>query len=118
MKRLVRFAGLAAGIVAVAYLLRDQLVRVPQHPTPPPHFRQTSPNGETAAPGETTAAALADDLTDIVGIGPVYAKRLAASGISSFADLAAADVTTTAAAVNVTAERVAEWVDQARQLLR
>jgi predicted flap endonuclease-1-like 5' DNA nuclease len=118
MKRLLRFLGLVAGFAAVAYLLRDRLVRVPEEPTPPPHFRQASPNGETATPRETTAAALADDLTDIVGIGPVYAKRLAASGITSFAELATADIATTAAAVNVAADRVAEWVEQARQRLR
>lgn len=118
MKRLIRFAGLLAGLAAAAYLLRDQLVRVRQEPAPPPHFRQASPNGEAASPQETTAAALADDLTDIVGIGPVYAKRLNASGISTFSELAAADIAVTAEAVNVTVERVADWVEQARRRQR
>jgi polyhydroxyalkanoate synthase len=113
MKRLIRFVGLAAGLAAVAYLLRDQLVRVHEEPTPPPRFRQPS-----AEAGESAEAALADDLTEIVGVGPVYAKRLAAAGITSFAELAAADVAATAQAVNTAAERVAEWVDQARQRLR
>ena len=115
MRRLVRFVGLVTGVAAVAYLMRDKLVRIPEDPSPPPHFK--SPNGKAAAPVKATQAMLADDLTEINGIGPAYSKRLADAGIKTFAELIAADAASTAEAVDVGEDQVADWADQARQRL-
>ncbi|MDH3729731.1 MAG: helix-hairpin-helix domain-containing protein [Acidimicrobiia bacterium] len=117
MRRFVRFVGLVTGVAAIAYLMRDKLVRIPEEPVPPPHFRADSPNGEAAAPDKATRAVLADDLTEITGIGPAYSKRLADAGINTFAELVAADIAATAEAVDVSADQVADWADQARQRL-
>lgn len=117
MRRFLRAAGLLAGLGAAAYLLRERWVRVPEEPGPPPHFRATSPNGEAAAPASAVTQALADDLTEINGIGPVYAGRLQASGITTFSGLAAADAEGTAETIDVGPEMVADWIAQARQRL-
>ncbi len=114
VKRLARFLAIVAGLGAVGYLMRDRLVRVPEEPAPPPHFRGPSPNGEPAQPQEATRAALADDLTEINGIGPAYAGRLEEAGITTFRQLAETDVAETAAAIDVGEDQVASWVEQAR----
>jgi predicted flap endonuclease-1-like 5' DNA nuclease len=114
VRRLIRALGIVAGAAAVVYLMRDKLVRIPAEPEPPPHFKGTSPNGETADARTAAAAALADDLTEITGIGPAYAGRLRATGIESFAQLAEADPQETANAIDVSEEQVANWVEQAR----
>ena len=48
------------------------------------------PAQKAAAKPASAPAAGPDPLTEIVGIGPVYAKRLQAAGIHTFAELAAA----------------------------
>ena len=50
------------------------------------------------------------------GIGPVYAGKLASIGIDNFAALAAADADDVAARADLSAERVADWIDEARRL--
>lgn len=66
-----------------------------------------------AAPkAEAPAAAAADDLTKITGIGPAAAKKLTDAGITTYAQLAAIDVDTFDA-VKVKAE----WVEQAKELV-
>ncbi|MCK8484187.1 50S ribosomal protein L21 [Aliiroseovarius sp. S2029] len=57
------------------------------------------------------AAAAADDLTAITGVGPAAAKKLADAGITTFAQLAAVDVDSFDA-VKVKPE----WVEQAKTL--
>ncbi|WP_299355724.1 50S ribosomal protein L21 [uncultured Shimia sp.] len=59
------------------------------------------------------AAAAADDLTAITGVGPAAAKKLADAGITSFAQLAAVDVDSFDA-VKVKAEWVAQAADLAK----
>ena len=115
MRRLARFVGLAAGLAAVVYVLRDKLVRIPEEAGPPPHFKAVGSG--TKAPETTVAAVAADDLTVIKGIGPVYAERLRNAGIDGFAALAGADVAATADTIDVSAEQVADWAAQARQLV-
>ena len=66
---------------------------------------------KAAAKAEAPAAAAADDLTAINGVGPAAAKKLADAGITSFAQLAAVDVETFDA-VKVKPE----WVEQAKEL--
>jgi large subunit ribosomal protein L21 len=66
-----------------------------------------------AAPkAEAPAAAAADDLTKITGIGPAAAKKLTDAGITTYAQLAAIDVETFDA-VKVKAD----WVEQAKELV-
>ncbi|MCK8463608.1 50S ribosomal protein L21 [Aliiroseovarius sp. S1339] len=64
-----------------------------------------------AAKAEAPAAAAADDLTAITGVGPAAAKKLAEAGITTFAQLAAVDVDSFEA-VKVKPE----WVEQAKTL--
>jgi len=76
--------------------------RVPAEP--PPHYRSTPPPPE-ADP---------DDLTEIKGIGPVYAGRLVEAGIETFEGLGAAEATLVAAAAGVSAEVADLWIERAR----
>jgi predicted flap endonuclease-1-like 5' DNA nuclease len=72
-----------------------------------------------AASGSSTApAGGSDDLTAIKGIGPAIQRKLAAVGVESFADLAAADASDLAQKIGsrpVTAERVRAWIAEARK---
>ena len=49
------------------------------------------PKPAAAQPEKTVAAPVPDDLTEIKGIGPAVQNKLRALGITTFADLAAAD---------------------------
>jgi predicted flap endonuclease-1-like 5' DNA nuclease len=51
----------------------------------------------------------------IKGIGPAYAERLANEGVHSVADLAAADVSELAEAVDLSETRVGRWVERAQE---
>lgn len=80
---------------------------------------------ESESEGETTGEHAATvDIDDaegggesvevIKGIGPAYAERLANAGIDSVADLAAADVTALAEAVDLSEKRVGRWIERAQ----
>lgn len=85
-----------------------------------------APAAEAAAPaveGETPAAAVPaelDDFTRINGVGPVFAGRLKAAGINTFADLAALTPAEIAAIIKWSEERVirTEIIAQARQFVQ
>ncbi|WP_299928492.1 50S ribosomal protein L21 [uncultured Pelagimonas sp.] len=68
------------------------------------------PAKKAAAP-KAEAAAGADDLTEITGVGPAAAKKLVEAGITTFAQLAAVDADTFEGA-----KVKAEWVEQAKTL--
>nr|WP_255604491.1 helix-hairpin-helix domain-containing protein [Oscillochloris sp. ZM17-4] len=70
-----------------------------------------------AAKPKAAPAGKGDDLTLINGIGPAYAKRLAAAGITSFAQIVAAGVEQVRAAIGPTRLPVnAEaWVAEAAE---
>ena len=53
------------------------------------------------------------DLTDLDGVGPAYADRLADAGYDSVASLAAADAATVATETDLPVSRVEDWIDQA-----
>ena len=57
-----------------------------------------------------------DDLTEVNGIGPVYADRLHAAGIRSFDDIALATDAALAKAADVSEARVSSWRAAARGL--
>ena len=68
---------------------------------------------EPSAPAAPEPEAAPDDLTVIKGIGPVRSGHLADEGITTFADLAAADPTTLAEQFDVGETAAAAWVAEA-----
>ena len=77
-------------------------------PTTPP-----KPAVMPAPSAKKPAKTGADDLTEIKGIGPTYAKRLVAAGITTFADLAAASPDYLREVTKATAMAdPQDWIDQ------
>jgi hypothetical protein len=56
------------------------------------------------------------DVTEVSGIGPAYADRLATAGITTAADLAAADAARLADQIDESEKRVAGWIEAAAEL--
>lgn len=109
IKRLLKLAVFTVALGAVLWVLRENLLPMPQVPQePPPHFRSSPPPPPAERP---------DDLQAVKGIGPVYAAALTDLHITSFAQLAAADPSRIAAALDVSTARVDEWIEQAKQHL-
>ena len=97
---LVVMAAAAAGVIA--YLTREQMLPAPAtNRQDPPSFR----------PGATDISpeSAPEDLTEIKGIGPTYASRLADMAISTRAQLVAADATAVAAGVGTSVTTVEGW---------
>jgi predicted flap endonuclease-1-like 5' DNA nuclease len=109
LKIFLRVAGVVVGLGAAAWALRDKLLPAPAIPEgPPPKFRTPStPPAAKSGP---------DDLTKVKGIGPVYAKRLAAAGFETFAGLASADAAAVGTAAGVSSDTATKWVKAAAQL--
>ncbi len=84
-------------------------------PTVATDTTEVAPSGQSV---EDQAADVADDLTVVKGIGPVFAERLNAAGIVSYADLAQASPQALEAAVATNQKIAAEdWIAQAKTLL-
>jgi large subunit ribosomal protein L21 len=123
MKKLIRVLGVIAGVAAVVWLTRDRLLPTPKVSSEqPPPFRHHEPTqaadagpapDEAPAPEPPEPAATPDDLTVIKGIGPVRSGHLAEEGITTFADLAAADPSSLAEQFDVAETAAAEWVADA-----
>jgi predicted flap endonuclease-1-like 5' DNA nuclease len=127
MRKLVNFILFVVAAVGISWMMREYLVPQPEAPTAtPPPFR---PAPEPQKPATTGTAAprtapdpgppptrTSDDLTQVTGIGPVFAKRLGAVGITTFSDLAAADAQELAEKIDVADSRVADWITQAADL--
>lgn len=104
IRRLIRLATLALVVATIVWLTREHLLPTPRVPhEPPPHYRSTPPPPDRPE----------DDLTAIKGIGPVYAARLEASGVTSFRALADSDATTLATNLGISANATADWIAQA-----
>lgn len=127
MKRLIRFAGIIAGIGAAIWLMKDRFLQIPEHgdgEIAPFRVPSTDGNGakdpakliaaDTKPPADATGGDEGDDLTEINGIGPVYSRRLVALGVTTFSALAKADSAELAEHLNVTPRLVEDWVEQAR----
>jgi large subunit ribosomal protein L21 len=71
-----------------------------------------APAAKPAAAKTEAAAGAADDLTQITGVGPAAAKKLAEAGITTFAQLAAVDAASSDVKVKP------EWVEQAAELAK
>lgn len=91
---------------------------------PPPADTSTTDVTEKAKPTKKTAKkASGDDLKKISGIGPAYAKRLNAMGISTYADLAGLTIDDAAALEAkhddpmTSPDQWQEWIDQAKDLM-
>ena len=73
-------------------------------------------------PEKPVAAPVPDDLTEIKGIGPAMQNKLRALGITTFADLAAADPDQLMARLKgsqpLSLVRVRHWTEAARQRVR
>ena len=105
-KTFLRITGVVVGLGAAAWALRDRLLPAPAIPEgPPPQFRTSPP--PTAEP---------EDLTEVRGIGPVYAERLVAAGYDSFATLVAAGADAVGDAAGVSSETATKWVKSAADL--
>lgn len=75
--------------------------------------KKAAPAKAAAAPKAEAAASAADDLSQITGVGPAAVKKLNAAGITTFAQLAAADAETVESA-----KIKPEWVEQAKELAK
>lgn len=70
-----------------------------------------------ATPPATTSAG--DDLTQIKGVGPTYARRLKEAGLTSYADIAAASVEKLREATGTVGRATVDptdWIAQARSM--
>lgn len=111
VKRLARILGLIGGIGAVVWAMRDRLVSVAISREPqPPAFRVPDRPSPTPVPAPTPTRV---DVTEISGIGPVYATRLGAAGINTVSELARADAAAVAEAAQVPLSRAQAWVASA-----
>ena len=108
------------------WAMRNRLVSValprePQLPTfkvPEGPVEKSQPeekDEDVSAPDRSTEPQ-APSLTDISGIGPVYATRLASAGIHSIQQLADADAEKVAEAADVPLTRAEKWVEAARNV--
>ena len=105
-KKLIRLATLLLVAAVVVWLTRERLLPTPRVTDDArPQYRSTPPPPEP------------DDLTEIKGIGPVYAGRLGDAGIRSFRGLSESDATTVAGTVGTTEAVVNDWIAQAKAKL-
>lgn len=103
LKKLIRLTVLLTAAAAVVWLTRERLLPAPRiADEPTPRLRSVPP-----------AHAEPDDLTEIKGIGAVFAGRLHEAGIDSFRGLSEANVAVVAASVGTTESAVAGWIAQA-----
>ena len=110
MKKLLRFFGVLAGLGTVIWVMRDRFISLalPREPEPPA-FR-VAPHPPPPIEDESSQD---DDLTIIKGVGPAYAARLEDAGITSLAGLRGADAEALANLINVPADRIGGWIEEA-----
>ena len=77
---------------------------------------ETEAKAKAAEPATRAAATLAaDDLTEIKGIGPVFAERLRQAGITTFADVAKTSADQLREVTHATSvANPDEWIEQAK----
>jgi predicted flap endonuclease-1-like 5' DNA nuclease len=91
--------------------------KVPVKKAKPATQAKSAPAAPASAEGNGEIPRAMDDLTQIKGIGPTYARRLRDAGLATYADIAAAtpdqlrEVTKAA-----TMTDVSEWISSARAL--
>lgn len=126
---------LGAAVIWFFWRQRNQTRQVPAHRTEPSHGSEidityaarlhpdttplTKESPTVESPAKPAPVKVQTDFTLIKGIGPVYAQRLQAAGILTFADLAKQSPQHLRAVVQAKewqALDIEGWVDQARQL--
>jgi predicted flap endonuclease-1-like 5' DNA nuclease len=102
-------------LVSVALPREPQLptFKVPDGPIEP-DSSAAADEDESDPPQATEPQPDAPSLTDISGIGPVYATRLASAGIHTIEQLAEARAEEVAAAADVPRTRAERWIEAAR----
>lgn len=107
MKKLVGLLLVAGAAVAtIAYLTREQMLPAPSTPPgPAPKYRTGIQDTDVAV----------EDLTELKGIGPTFAARLAEMSILTRADLLAADPRAVADSVGTSVGTVETWQAAANQ---
>lgn len=70
----------------------------------------------TPKPAPKPKASGGDDLTQIKGIGPTYAKRLKDAGLTTYTDIANASADELRAITRATAADPSQWINEARSL--
>lgn len=139
MRRIARLFGILGGIGAVIWAMRDRFVKVaiPREPQPPafkapsrietPGAARTTGETTRGYPETATTSSSAPespaptgpgepDLTEVNGIGPVYAARLSEAGIDTIPALASSRPEKVAAAAEVPLSRAVGWIDAAKSL--
>jgi predicted flap endonuclease-1-like 5' DNA nuclease len=111
-KNLIRVAGVVAGIGAAVWAMRDRLLPAPEvHNEPPPRFRESPSPAPKAASAKGTG-----DVTDIKGIGPVTADKLASAGIADIATIAASTPDDLSTAAGVSETVAGRWIAAAKTI--
>jgi predicted flap endonuclease-1-like 5' DNA nuclease len=125
MMRVLRFLTLAGAVAGAVWYARQSsepqpapadgewAARPDLKAVPDPVVTPAEPAPEAA----TADGVPADDLTDIKGIGPKYSQQLGELGITSFADLAGADLAQLSESFEARAD-VEGWVAQARERMQ
>ncbi len=134
MKTLFRALGTVGLASLVIYLMRNRLLpppviepgpspirgvplqSVPDSNAPPPDAAAPEPADVETPAASTAPAATHDDLTEVAGIGPVYADRLRSHGIASYADLATASAEDLATATGARPATATAWIAEAERL--
>lgn len=102
----------ACGIFVVAIAATAGLLLLLKSRSGPPRIPLDQPSPFRAA----EPAAGPDDLSDVKGIGPVYAAKLADAGMATFAQLASSDPQIVARHAGVSERAAADWITQASEL--
>lgn len=124
--RAVYLAGLGLLAIATVDLMRrfrqpDPLVigrSIPSEWTPMPAPRPPV-KAQTAAPAPAPATpktTKGDDLTQIKGIGPTYAKRLQDAGLMTYTDIVNTSAEQLRDITRATGSDPADWITEARSL--
>lgn len=101
VSKFAKAVGFIGGIVAIVWAMRDRFISVAVSREPEPPAFKTTPTPTTAG------------LESVPGIGPTYANRLRAAGLSTTADLLAADAEKVAEVAGVSVTRARGWLDLA-----
>lgn len=108
MKRLARVVGVLGGLAAVIWAMRERFISIAApRESEPPSFRVVTTPSAPPRPVEP------DDLTEVNGIGPVFARRLMEGGISTFAQLASARPERVMELTGIHESRATDWIEQA-----
>lgn len=125
MNRFVRVLGIIGAVGGIIWAMRDRFISltVPKEPEPPafrnpPRAPASSEQQPPDLPAESTASndAGPDDLTEVNGIGPVFAQRLADAGVTTFSALAAMSPDQLTEALGSRLGKLETILDDARRL--